>query len=210
MTIVSGYITTITGAPSNTLSASVRADRTRPSASGVTTAEPQIVSWDPATGELIFTAEPGAAVINLSMGSRMESIPISVPDAAAATLKEVVSERYEYAPPVVGAAQRARNEALAAIGGITDLRNGAWDAALRSAGSAADAGRSATATSEDKEATEIARRAAEAAAWKAEMTTIGVNVVETPPGSGIWVIGAENLVITEVPASSGLYEIGVI
>lgn len=124
MTIVSGYITTITGGPSNTLSVSVRADRTRPSASGVTTAEPQIVSWDPAAGELIFTAEPGAAVINLSMGSRMESIPISVPDAENATLEEVMSEKFIIPPPVVNRGldliEGARDEALGQVDGAVD------------------------------------------------------------------------------------------
>ena len=54
------------------------------------------------------------------------------------------------------------------------------------------------------------RERAEAAAWKAELTTVGVNVVESPVGSNLWTIGSDQLAIIETPNSSGLYEFGVI
>ena len=54
------------------------------------------------------------------------------------------------------------------------------------------------------------RERAEAAAWKAELTTVGVNVVESPQGSNLWTIGSDQLSIIETPNNSGLYEFGVI
>ena len=62
----------------------------------------------------------------------------------------------------------------------------------------------------EAQAAKTERERAEAAAWKAELTTVGVNVVESPEGSNLWTIGSDQLAIIETPNSSGLYEFGVI
>lgn len=188
MTEVRGFLTTVATEPSKVTGVTIRAPKLRISPTGLTTPDPEPVQWDRDTGEVVFTAAPGSAVLVLQYLGRSESVQVSIPDLATATLDQVADgiDR-EYPTAVVSAAQQARNEAVAA---------------------AAVVGSAERVLEAEARASQDAQRA-EAAAWRAELTAGGVKAVESPPGSGLWSFESEAIEIIETAPDSGLYTIGV-
>lgn len=120
MTTVTGKLETITGTPSRATGVWVRATRPGVTAAGVMTEEQEPAAYNPATGQVSFTAQPGTAgVLVVQLPGRSMSYPVVVPDKTTATLREVVENATRYPPVVVAegitAIREARDQALVAI-----------------------------------------------------------------------------------------------
>lgn len=153
----------------------------------------------------ITGVEPGPLMIRFECmgisdtGDKQGVVP---EDEESVDVFDVLADSLIYPAPVIGAAQAARNEALQAAQDVHLLAEATQEAAQDTADNAEQA-------SIDRGIALVSRQRAEAAAWKAELTTVGVNVIENPVGSGLWAIGADTLEIFESEPDSGLYVIGV-
>ncbi|MDO5374228.1 MAG: hypothetical protein Q4F10_12310 [Corynebacterium glutamicum] len=174
--------------------------REAPGGGLVSTAE-QVVPLVDGVGEIDLT--PGPVTVTFQCRGISDTRPKSgtVPDTGPVDIADVIDNALVYSPEVVGAAQAAKNESVEAAREAQAFSEATLKAAQ-------EAGASATEASASRNVAMAAQARAEAAAWKAELTTVGVNVVETPPLSGLWIIGADSLQITESEPDSGLYLIG--
>lgn len=171
---------------------------------GLVDTREEIVHLTQGVGDV--TLEPGPVMVKFlceGVSDTREKMGVVPESEETVDIFDVLSDSLDYPTPVVAAAQRARDEATSAVARIQNLADIAQDAAD-------SASQDATQTDLDLAMTSEARDRAEAAAWRAELTTVGINAVETPPGSGLWAIGSENLTISESESGSGLYMIGAI